>query len=67
MFSQRVYLLPLWCIVLWQGFPGGSVGKESTCNAGDAGLITGSRRSPGGGHVNPLQDFCLENPKDRGT
>ena len=43
------------------------MGKESTCNTGDAGLITGSRRSPGGGHVNPLHYFCLENPMDRGT
>ena len=47
---------------------GGSVGKESTCNAGDdAGLIPRSGRSPGGGHDNPLQSFCLENPMDRGA
>ena len=38
-----------------KGFPGGSDGKESTCNAGDASLIPGSGRSPGGGHSNPLQ------------
>ena len=44
------------------GFPGGSVGKESTCNAGGLGLIPGSGRSPGGGHGNPLQYSCLENP-----
>ena len=30
--------------------------------AGDAGLVTGSGRSPGGGHGNPLQYSCLENP-----
>ena len=39
-------------------FPGGSVGEESTCNAGDsedAGLIPGLGRSPGGGQGNPLQ------------
>ena len=39
------------------GFPGGSVNKESTCNAGDAGdtgLIPGPGRFPGGGHGNPL-------------
>ena len=42
-------------------FPGGSVGKESTCNAEDAGSISGSGRSPGGGHGNPLQYSCLEN------
>ena len=44
------------------GFPGGSVGKESTCNAGGLGLIPGLGRSPGGGHSNPLQYSCLENP-----
>ena len=32
-----------------QGFPGGSVGKASACNAGDMSLITGLGRSPGGG------------------
>jgi len=42
------------------GFPGGSDGKESTCNAGDLGLTSGLRRSPGGGHGNPLQYSCLE-------
>ena len=36
-------------------------------NAGDAGLIPGSGRSPGGGHGNPLQDPWLENPMDRGA
>ena len=33
--------------------------------AGDVGLILGSGRSPGGGHGNPLQCSCLENPMDR--
>ena len=47
------------------GFPGGSDGKESACNAGNLGLIPGSERSPGGGHGNPLQYSCLENPTDR--
>ena len=42
-------------------------GKESSCNAGDVGSIPRLGRSPGGGHGNPLQDFCLENPVDRGT
>ena len=36
------------------GFPGGSDGKKSTCNAGVLGLIPGLGRSPGGGHGNPL-------------
>ena len=41
--------------------------KESACNAGDAGLIRGSGSSPGGGHDNPLQYSCLENPMDKGA
>ena len=45
-----------------QGFPGTSAGKESTCNAGDPSLTPGLGRSPGGGHGNPLQYSCLENP-----
>ena len=44
------------------GFPGGSDGKESTCNAGDLGLIPRLGRSPGGGHGNLIQYSCLENP-----
>ena len=47
------------------GFPDGSAGKESTCNAGDAGLIPGSGRSPGGGNDNPPQYSYLENSMDR--
>ena len=49
------------------GFPGGSDGKESACNAGDMGLIPGSGRSPGEGNSNPLRYPCLENPIDRGA
>ena len=48
-------------------FPGGSDGKESTCNAGDLGSILGLGRSPGGGNGNPLQYSCLENSMDRTT
>ena len=44
------------------GFPGGSDGKESASNGGDLGSVPGWGRSPGGGHGNPLQDSCLENP-----
>ena len=44
------------------GFPGGSDGKESACNAGNLGSMPGLGRSPGGGHGNPLQYSCLENP-----
>ena len=50
-----------------QGFPCGSDGKESTCNAGDLGSIPGLGRSPGVKHDNPLQDSCLENPMDGGA
>ena len=42
-------------------FPDGSDGKESTCNAGDLGLIPGLGRSPGGGKGYPLQYSGLEN------
>ena len=41
--------------------------KESACKAGDPGLIPGLERSWGGGHGNPLQYYCLENPMDRGA
>ena len=55
---------------LSSGFPGGTSGKEPPCHAGgirDVALIPGSGRSPGGGHHNPLQYSCLENPMDRGA
>ena len=48
---------------LAMGFPGDSDGKESACNTGDLGLITGLGRSPGEGNGNPLQYSCLENPQ----
>ena len=51
---------------LW-GFPGGSDGKESVCNAGYPGSFPGSGRSSGGEYGNPLQYSCLENPMDRGA
>ena len=44
------------------GFPGGSDGKESTSNVGALGLIPGLGTSPGGGHSNPHQYSCRENP-----
>ena len=50
-----------------QVFPGGSDGKESTCNAGDLGSIPGSGKSLGEGNGNPLQYSCLENGMDRGA
>ena len=57
----------IWTEYFVMVFLGGSDGKESVCNIGDRGLIPGLRRSPGGGHGNPLQYSCLENPIDRGA
>ena len=54
----------------YRPFPAGSVVKILVANAGnvrDAGSITGSGRSPGGEHSNPLQYSCLENHMDRGV
>ena len=47
------------------GFPGGTSGKESTCNAGDQGSVSGLGRSPGEGNGNPLQYSCLENAMEK--
>ena len=44
------------------GFPGGSDGKESACNMGDLGSITGSGRLPGERNGYPLQYSCLGKP-----
>ena len=52
------------------GIPWWLSDKESACNAGaagDMGSIPGLGRSSGGGHDNPLQYSCLENPRDRGA
>ena len=47
-----------------EGLPGGSDGKESTCNVGDLDLIPGLGRSPGEGNHYPLQYSGLENSMD---
>jgi len=54
-------------VTMKQGFPGGSEGKATACNAGDSGLIPRSGRSAGEGNGYPLQYFCLGNPRDRGA
>ena len=41
--------------------------KNPPANAGELGSFPESGRSPGGGHGNPLQYFCLEDPMDRGA
>ena len=48
-------------------FAGSSDGKESTCNAGDLGLMPWPGRSPEEGNGNPLQYAYLENSMDRGA
>ena len=48
-------------------FPGDLDGKESACNAGDLGSVTGSGRFAGEGNGYPLQYSGLENSNDRGT
>ena len=50
-----------------RGFPSGSDGKESACNAGELSSIPGSGRSPGEENGYPLQYCCLENSMDRGA
>ena len=44
------------------GFPGDSDGEESACNVGDRESVPGLGKSPWGGHGNPFQYPCLENP-----
>ena len=53
--------------MIFLGFSGGLLGKESACNAEDRGSIPGSGRFPGKGNSNPLQVSCLGDPMDRGT
>ena len=64
---DTVFCLSAFYFVLEWGFPGGSDGKESACNAVDPGSIPGLGRTPGEGIGNPLQYSCLQkNPTDRG-
>ena len=57
----------MWFFIWTMGFPVGSDGKESACNAGDPGLIPGSGRSSGEWTGSPLQYSCLGNPMDSGA
>ena len=54
-------------LITIEGFPGGSDGKESSCNSRDPGLIPGLGRSPGEGNGNSLLYSSLENSTDRGA
>ena len=58
--KDEVSSFRFWC----EGFPCGSAGKESACNAGDLGSIPGSGKSPGEGKGYPLQYSGLENSMD---
>ena len=58
----RSHLLVFTFISFAVGFPGGSDGNDSSCNAGNLGFIPGSGRSPGEGNGHPLQYSCLGNP-----
>ena len=64
---MRLPILALLFPTMHPGFPGGSDGKESACNAGDPGSILGLGRSLGEGNGSPLQYSCLENFMDRGA
>ena len=63
-FGRKCLGLPLFLTTSYKGFPGGSAGKESICNAGDLGSIPGLGRSPGEGNGSPLQYSDLENSMD---
>ena len=52
---------------LIMGFPGDSVGKESACSAGEPFSILHLGRFPGEGNGNPLQYYCLQNPRNGGA
>ena len=65
--TESWHLLQVAGIQNRKGFPGGSTGKESTCNVGDPGSIPGSTRSPGEGNGYSLKYSCLGNPTDRRT
>ena len=58
--------LPLYHQISTRGFPGGSDGKETACNARDPSSVPGSRRSPAEGSGYPLQYPWIENSMDKG-
>ena len=62
---QKIYVYRSRSILCLMSFPGGSDGKESSCNAEDVGSIPGLGGSLGERIGNPLQYCCLGNPMDR--
>ena len=65
--SEAVLWYLLFYLVLFHGIPGGSEVKNPPANAGDTGLISELKQSPGEGNGNPLQYSRLGNPMDRGA
>ena len=65
--DNTIIWILVYLLMVDKGFPGGSDSKESACNVGDLCSIPGWGGSPGGGHGNPLQSSCPENPMDRGA
>ena len=65
--TESLYLLTAFIQISLPHLLSGSEGKESACNAGDLGLITGLERCPGEENGNPFQYSCLENLMDRGA
>ena len=63
----HIYNCVLYIRICERGLPRWLSGKESACQARDAGLIPGSGRSPRRGNGNPFQYSCLENHMDRGA
>ena len=64
--SRKIYGF-FFFLQIFQGFPAGSDGKESVCNAGDQDSIPQSGRFPEEGNGNTFQYSCLENSVDRGA
>ena len=60
-----IYIYINLLIYIYMGFPGGSDGKESSCNKGDPDLILGLERSPGEGNGYLIQYSCLEKSMDK--
>ena len=65
--QMKITFLDCFEVKSGHSFLGGSDGKASVYNAGDLGSIPGLGRSPGELNGNPLQYYCLENPRDRGA
>ena len=62
LFGTQNHVVTMEVLLTYVGCPGASDSKDSACNVGDWGSIPELGRSPGGGHGNPTQYFCLENP-----